>query len=71
MRKILNIGDLVEPASTVFDEHILGVVTGVTTYNSTCCSYDIQWVGKNMVEAWSPQELLLVVGGKSRRRKKE
>ena len=63
MRRIFNIGDLVEPASSVFD-HTLGVITGITKYNSTCQSYDVQWVGKEILEAWSPRELLLVVRGK-------
>ena len=63
MRRIFNIGDLVEPASLVFD-HTLGVITGITKYNSTCQSYDVQWVGKEILEAWSPRELLLVVRGK-------
>ena len=63
MRRIFNIGDLVDPASLVFD-HTLGVITGITKYNSTCQSYDVQWVGKEILEAWSPRELLLVVRGK-------
>jgi len=65
VRKIFNIGDLVEPASLVFD-HTLGVITGITKYNSTCQSYDVQWAGKEILEAWSPRELLLVVGGQSK-----
>ena len=71
MRVTFEIGDLVQPASVVFDEHILGIITGITTYNSTCCSYDIQWVGKNMLEAWSPRELLLVAQGKKNNNEKD
>ena len=69
MRHVFRVGDLVEPVLTYVD-HTLGVVTGVNTYNSTCNSYDIRWVGQTMLEAWSPKEMRLVSRGKNNNEKR-
>ena len=58
-RGIYQVGDLVEPSLT-YSDHTLGVVTGVNRYGSDCNSYDIQWAGQPILEAWSPKEMRLV-----------
>jgi len=63
-RMIFQVGDLVEPVM-VYDPLTLGVVTGVNRYGSACNSYDIQWVGQPILEAWSPKEMRLVSRGKN------
>ena len=61
-RMIFFVGDLVEPVM-VYDPFTLGVVTGVNRYGSDCNSYDIQWAGQPILEAWSPKEMRLVARG--------
>jgi hypothetical protein len=62
---IFQVGDLVEPVM-VFDPLTLGVVTGVNRdLDQLAYSYDIQWVGQPILEAWTPKEMRLVSRGKN------
>ena len=67
-RNIFQVGDLVEPWAC-YAEFTLGIVTGVNRYGSDCNSYDVQWAGQPILEAWSPKEIRLVSRGKKKNKK--